>query len=103
MLAVAAVFWVTVTAQQPAPAPAAGQAAGQGAGRGAGGGAGQRGGTPGIPGQNISGMHIYIRGGLKTHGEGQHDYPQFMADWSKLLTTKYGAVVDGSFHAAVNI
>jgi type 1 glutamine amidotransferase len=44
-------------------------------------------------------MHIYIRSGLKTHGEGQHDYPQFLADWSKLLTVKYGAVVDGSFHA----
>ena len=44
-------------------------------------------------------MHIYIRAGLKTHGEGQHDYPQLLADWSKMLTTKYGAVVDGSFHA----
>jgi len=43
-------------------------------------------------------MHIYIWAGLKSHGEGQHDYPQFLADWSKLLTS-HGAVVDGSLHA----
>jgi type 1 glutamine amidotransferase len=55
-------------------------------------------GAPNIPGQNLAGMHIYIRAGLKTHGPGQHDYPQFLADWSKLLT-QHGAVVDGSFHS----
>jgi type 1 glutamine amidotransferase len=43
-------------------------------------------------------MHIYIWGGLKSHGPGQHDYPQFLADWSKVLT-EHGAVVDGAFHA----
>ncbi|MEO8426925.1 MAG: ThuA domain-containing protein [Verrucomicrobiota bacterium] len=43
-------------------------------------------------------MRIYIRAGLKSHGPGQHDYPQFLADWSKLLT-EHGAVVDGSFHS----
>lgn len=53
---------------------------------------------PPIPGQNVHGMHVYIRAGLKTHGPGQHDYPQFLADWSKLLT-EHGAVVDGSLHA----
>lgn len=53
--------------------------------------------TPHIPGQNVSGMHVYIRAGLKTHLVGQHDYPQFLADWSKLLTAK-GAVVDGALH-----
>jgi type 1 glutamine amidotransferase len=53
---------------------------------------------PAIPGQNINGMHIYIRSGLKSHGEGAHDYPQFLSDWSKVLT-EHGAVVDGSFHA----
>ncbi len=53
---------------------------------------------PRIPGQNPNGMRIYIRAGLKTHGPGKHDYPQFLADWSKLLTER-GAVVDGSFHA----
>jgi hypothetical protein len=46
-------------------------------------------------GQNPKGMHIYIWGGLKSHGEGQHDYPQFLADWSKILTN-HGAVVDGA-------
>jgi type 1 glutamine amidotransferase len=53
---------------------------------------------PVTPGQNVKGMHIYIRSGLKSHGEGFHDYPQFLADWSKFLTD-HGAVVDGSFHA----
>ena len=48
-------------------------------------------------GQNVNGMHVYIRGGLKSHGDGEHDYPQFMADFSKTLTA-HGAVVDGSFH-----
>jgi type 1 glutamine amidotransferase len=43
-------------------------------------------------------MHIYIWGGLKSHNVGQHDYPQFLADWSKLLT-EHGAVVDGALHA----
>src|SRR5437764_6405944 len=42
-------------------------------------------------------MHVYIRAGLKSHGPGQHDYPQFLADWSKILTER-NAVVDGSLH-----
>lgn len=49
-------------------------------------------------GQNPNGMHIYIWAGLKSHLPGQHDYPQFLADWSKLLT-EHGAVVDGALHA----
>jgi type 1 glutamine amidotransferase len=49
------------------------------------------------PGQNMNGMHIYLWAGLKSHGEGQHDYPQWLADWSKILTA-HGAVVDGAFH-----
>jgi type 1 glutamine amidotransferase len=53
---------------------------------------------PAIPGQNVNGMRIFIRAGLKTHAEGEHDYPQFLADWSKLLTER-GAVVDGALHA----
>jgi type 1 glutamine amidotransferase len=48
--------------------------------------------------QNPNGMHIYIWAGLKSHLPGQHDYPQFLADWSKLLTER-GAVVDGALHA----
>jgi type 1 glutamine amidotransferase len=47
--------------------------------------------------QNPKGMHVYIWAGLKSHGEGQHDYPQFLADWSKVLTA-HGAVVDGALH-----
>ena len=42
-------------------------------------------------------MHVYIWAGLKSHSEGQHDYPQFLADWSKILT-EHGAVVDGALH-----
>jgi type 1 glutamine amidotransferase len=42
-------------------------------------------------------LHVYIRAGLKTHGPGQHDYPQFLADWSKILTER-SAIVDGSLH-----
>ncbi len=48
--------------------------------------------------QNPDGMHIYIWTGLKSHLTGQHDYPQFLADWSKILT-EHGAVVDGALHA----
>lgn len=43
-------------------------------------------------------MHIFIWAGLKSHFPGQHDYPQFLADWSKLLT-EHGAIVDGALHA----
>jgi type 1 glutamine amidotransferase len=56
-----------------------------------------RGGAPLPQGQNPNGMHVYIRAGLKSHGPGQHDYPQLLADWSKVLTA-HGAVVDGSLH-----
>ena len=42
-------------------------------------------------------LHVFIRVGLKSHGPGQHDYPQLIADWSKILTER-GAVVDGGFH-----
>jgi type 1 glutamine amidotransferase len=54
-------------------------------------------GAPRVPGQNPNGMHIYIWAGLKSHLPGQHDYPQFLADWSKILT-EHGAVVDGALH-----
>src|ERR1700761_399582 len=47
--------------------------------------------------QNPNGLHIYIQAGLKTHQVGQHDYPQFLADWSKVLTD-HGAIVDGALH-----
>ena len=47
--------------------------------------------------QNPNGMHVYLQAGLKSHQVGQHDYPQFLADWSKILT-EHGAIVDGSLH-----
>jgi type 1 glutamine amidotransferase len=48
-------------------------------------------------GAEIAPIHVFLRAGIKSHGEGLHDYPQFLADWSKLLTDK-GAVVDGGLH-----
>jgi type 1 glutamine amidotransferase len=77
------VFCASGSAQQPTPT---GSSAKPGPG-----------GFLNTPGQNLAGMHIYLWGGLKSHGEGQHDYPQWLADWSKLLT-KHGAMVDGAFH-----
>jgi type 1 glutamine amidotransferase len=50
---------------------------------------------PRIPGQNPDGMKVFLWAGLKTHSVGEHDYPQFLADWSKLLTDR-GAVVRGA-------
>jgi type 1 glutamine amidotransferase len=51
--------------------------------------------APRIPGQNPEGMRVFLWGGLKTHNVGEHDYPQFVADWSKLLTDR-GAFVRGA-------
>ena len=53
--------------------------------------------APRTPGQNPNGMHIYLWAGLKSHLPGQHDYPQFLADWSKILT-EHGAIADGALH-----
>jgi type 1 glutamine amidotransferase len=50
---------------------------------------------PPPPGQNPHGMHVFIWAGLKTHQPGEHDYPQFLADWSKILTA-HGAIVKGA-------
>jgi type 1 glutamine amidotransferase len=50
-----------------------------------------------VPAQEGRPVRVYLRAGLKTHGPGQHDYPQFLADWSKVLQER-GAVVDGSLH-----
>ena len=84
-----ALLCATVAAQQNPPAAQGAQAPqGQGQGQGRGRGAGP---------QAPTGPHIYIRAGLKTHGPGQHDYPQFLADWSKILTER-NAVVNGSLH-----
>src|SRR5215472_11620528 len=84
-LAVAVALCASVAAQQTPPAAQAPGQPGQGRGR--------AGGPPPAP----TGPHIYIRAGLKSHGPGQHDYPQFLADWSKILTER-NAVVNGSLH-----
>ena len=80
LLALAALLCTSVFAQQPA-APPQSPPQMQGA-------ASQMQGPP---------LRVFIHAGLKTHAEGQHDYPQFLADWSKLLTNR-GAVVDGGLH-----
>jgi type 1 glutamine amidotransferase len=85
----------TIIAQQAAPpatgapAPGAQQPEGRG-GRG-------RGQGPQASPFSTPPIHVFIYAGLKTHAEGQHDYPQFLADWSKLLMNR-NAVVDGGLH-----
>src|SRR5262245_25146396 len=39
-------------------------------------------------------LRVFLRAGPKTHGEGEHDHPRFLAEWSKLLAER-GARVDG--------
>ena len=88
LIAVAAASLVTtVLAQQPpsAGAPAVGAPGPQGRGRGP------------APVPDVPPMKVYLYGGPKTHAEGQHDYPQFIADWSKILQNR-GANVDGGLH-----
>jgi type 1 glutamine amidotransferase len=80
----------TVIAQQAAPAGTAGQGQAAAAPQG-------RGGRGPAVAQGPRPVHVYIYGGMKTHGEGQHDYPQFLADWSKILQNR-GAYVDGGLH-----
>lgn len=40
-------------------------------------------------------LRIFLRGGPKTHGPGQHDHPRFVQDWKPLLEQR-GAVVDSA-------
>jgi type 1 glutamine amidotransferase len=80
LFAAAALLGTTVIAQQQQPQQPAPPQPGRG----------QQASAP-------QGPRIYIRAGLKTHGPGQHDYPQYLADWSKVLTER-GAIVDGSLH-----
>jgi putative membrane-bound dehydrogenase-like protein len=39
-------------------------------------------------------LRVFIRGGVKTHGPGQHDHPRFLAEWKELLNQR-GARADG--------
>jgi type 1 glutamine amidotransferase len=95
-LAGAALVCTSIVAQQQAPAapqPPSGAGAQQApAGRGA---RGQ--GAPQASPFNTPPLRVFLYAGLKTHGEGQHDYPQFLADWSKLLMNR-NAIVDGGLH-----
>ena len=70
------VLCTTVLAQQPAPLPP-GQSA-----------------PPAAAITTAAPVRVLIYAGLKTHAVGQHDYPQFLADWSKILTER-GAYVTG--------
>ena len=49
-------------------------------------------------------LRVFIRSSAKTHGPGLHDYPQFLADWKKLLGER-GASVEGEprFPTAVEL
>ena len=49
-------------------------------------------------------LRVFIRASEKTHGMGEHDYPQFLADWKKLLSQR-GAKADGAlrFPTAVEL
>ena len=90
LAAAAALAATTVSARQAAPPPAPATAAqGRGAGQG-------RGGPQPSP-FTTPPLRVFLYAGLKTHGEGQHDYPQFLADWSKLLMMR-NAIVDGGLH-----
>ena len=42
-------------------------------------------------------LRVFIRAGKKTHGPGEHDYPRFLAEWTRLLTQR-GAVADGALN-----
>lgn len=91
VLAAAALCTTLAAQQQPAPPSAAGQGQGQGQGQGRGGR-----GIQASPFQTPP-VRVFLYGGLKTHAEGQHDYPQFVADWSKLLMNR-NSIVDGALH-----
>ena len=51
--------------------------------------------APAAPGQEATPLRVFIRAGRKTHGPGEHDYPQFLADWKKLLNER-GGIADGA-------
>ena len=42
-------------------------------------------------------VRVFIRAGVKTHGPGQHDHPQFLKDWVPLLNER-GFKADGAMN-----
>jgi type 1 glutamine amidotransferase len=93
LLAAATVLAGTTMIAQQTAAPASPTGGAQPAGRGGQG----RGQGPQASPFSTPPVRVFLYAGLKTHAEGQHDYPQFLADWSKLLMNR-NAVVDGGLH-----
>ncbi|MFT4543242.1 MAG: putative membrane-bound dehydrogenase-like protein, partial [Planctomycetota bacterium] len=50
---------------------------------------------PQAPAQDAPALRVHIRGGVKTHGPGQHDHPRFLDEWTQLLAER-GASATGS-------
>ena len=90
-----AVMCTSIVAQQQAPGAVQPEAGGAPQAPGGRGGRGQQG--PQASPFQTPPLRVFLYAGLKTHGEGQHDYPQFLADWSKLLMNR-NAIVDGGLH-----
>jgi type 1 glutamine amidotransferase len=90
LVAATVIVGTTLIAQQAAPPAAQPTAPAARGGQG-------RGQTPQASPFATPPVRVFIYAGLKTHGEGQHDYPQFLADWSKLLMNR-NAIVDGGLH-----
>ena len=44
--------------------------------------------TAPVPTPAAEPLRVFIRAGVKTHGPGQHDHPQFLKDWVPLLTQR---------------
>src|SRR5262245_54881342 len=40
-------------------------------------------------------LRVFIRASEKTHGPGEHDYPRFLTEWTKLLRER-GAKAEGA-------
>ena len=80
--AAAVALCTSVLAQQPPPAAPAQPGGGRGGGRG-------------VQSLDTMPLRVFIYGGMKTHGPGQHDYPQFLADWSKIIQDRGGYVTGG--------
>ncbi len=47
------------------------------------------------PAQESRPLRVFIRAGVKTHGPGEHDHPQFLKEWTELLKAR-GCAVDGA-------
>lgn len=50
-----------------------------------------------IPVLAQSPLRVFLRGGPKTHGPGEHDHPAFVEDWTRLLRER-GAAVEGALN-----